>query len=78
MTSNKLTLSACCGTHGMQDGLTSSVYVLLPILAQNFGLGYVQIGLIRAANSGAMWLLEIPAGILSERYGERRLLGLIK
>ena len=73
-TSNKLTLSACCGTHGMQDGLTSSVYVLLPILAQNFGLGYVQIGLLQAANSGAMWLLEIPAGILSERYGERRLL----
>ena len=73
-TSNKLILSACCSTHVIQDGLTSSIYVLLPILAQNFGLGYMQIGLIRAVNSGAMWLLEIPAGILSERYGERRLL----
>jgi len=74
ITSNKLTLSACCVTHGMHDGLSSSVYVLLPILAQHFGLGFSQIGLIRAAHSGAMWLLEIPAGILSERLGERRLL----
>ena len=74
LTSNKLLLSACCVTHGVQDGLSSSVYVMLPILAQHFGLGYMQIGLIRATHSGAMWLLEIPAGILSERFGERRLL----
>ncbi len=74
LTSNKLTLSACCVTHGMHDGLSSSVYVLLPILAQHFSLGFSQIGLIRAVYTGAMWLLEIPAGILSERLGERRLL----
>ena len=74
LTSNKLILSTCCGTHGVQDGLSSSVYVLLPILAQHFGLVYMQIGLIRATHSGAMWLLEFPAGILSERFGERRLL----
>ena len=74
LTSNKLTLSACCVTHGMHDGLSSSVYVLLPILAQHFSLGFSQIGLIRAVYTGAMWLLEIPAGILSERFGERRLL----
>ena len=58
----------------MHDGLSSSVYVLLPILAQHFSLGFSQIGLIRAVYTGAMWLLEIPAGILSERFGERRLL----
>ena len=58
----------------MHDGLSSSVYVLLPILAQHFSLGFSQIGLIRAVYTGAMWLLEIPAGILSERLGERRLL----
>ena len=74
ITSNKLTLSACCVTHGIHDGLSSSVYVLLPILAQHFSLGFSQIGLIRAVYTGAMWLLEIPAGILSERLGERRLL----
>ena len=74
LTSNKLTLSSCCVTHGMHDGLSSSVYVLLPILAQHFSLGFSQIGLIRAVYTGAMWLTEIPAGILSERIGERRLL----
>ncbi len=72
--SKKLTLSACCLTHGTHDGLSSSVYVLLPILAQNFSLGFSQIGIIRAVYTSAMWLLEIPAGILSESLGKRRLL----
>ena len=48
--------------------------MLLPILAQNFSLGFSQIGFIKAAYTSAMWLLEIPAGILSESLGERRLL----
>jgi MFS family permease len=69
-----LTLATCCGAHGLQDGLTSLVYVLLPILAQSFGLSYSQIGIIRAANSSAMTLFEIPSGIMSERIGERTLL----
>lgn len=69
-----LTLATCCGAHGLQDGLTSLVYVLLPILAQSFGLNYSQVGIIRAANSSAMALFEIPSGILSERIGERVLL----
>ena len=58
----------------MHDGLSSSVYVLLPILAQHLSLGFSQIGLIRAVYTGAMWIIEIPAGILSERLGESRLL----
>ena len=71
---HKRLLATCAAVHGLQDGLTASIYVLLPVLAQSFGLGYAQIGAIRAVHSGAMWLLEIPAGILSERVGERRLL----
>ena len=67
-------LVSCAGVHGVQDGLTSTIYVLLPILAQSFGLGYAQIGTIRAVHSGLMWLLEIPAGILSERLGQHKLL----
>lgn len=69
-----LTLATCCGTHGLQDGLSASVYVLLPVLAQAFGLSYSQIGVIRAANNTAMSLFEIPSGMLSERLGERTLL----
>ncbi len=70
----KLTLAACCGTHGVQDGLTASIYVLLPVLAQTFGLGYAQVGMIRAVHGGAMWVLELPSGMLSERFGQRGLL----
>ena len=70
----KLTLAACCATHGVQDGLTASIYILLPILAQAFGLTFAQVGLVRAAHSGAMGLLELPSGVLSERFGQRRLL----
>ena len=70
----RLTLAACCGTHGVQDGLTASIYVLLPILAQAFGLGFAQVGMVRAVHSGAMGLLELPSGMLSERFGQRRLL----
>ena len=70
----RLTLAACCATHAVQDGLTASIYVLLPILAQAFGLGFAQVGLVRAVHSGAMGLLELPSGMLSERFGQRRLL----
>jgi MFS family permease len=67
-------LVAACGAHLIQDGLVALQYVLLPILAQTFSLNYVQIGLLRAVSSGAMTALEIPAGVLAERFGEARLL----
>lgn len=60
--------------HGLQDGLTSTVFVLLPILGQHLGLSYAQVGFIRAANVSAMSLLEFPSGVLAERFGERPLL----
>ncbi len=46
----------------------------MPILAQAFGLSYAQVGIIRAANNCASSLLEMPSGVLSERFGERKLL----
>jgi len=64
----------CCGAHFVQDGLTSAIYVLLPILAQAFGLSYAQVGLVKAAHTGAMLVLELPSGILSEKLGIRPLL----
>ena len=73
-TLKKSILVVSSGVHATQDGLTSTVYVLLPVLAQSLGLSYAQVGIIRAVYSGMMWLLEIPAGILSERFGEQRLL----
>ena len=49
-------------------------YVLLPVLAQSLGLSYTQIGLLKAVSSSAMALLEIPSGILAEKFGEKSLL----
>lgn len=70
----RLTLATCCGVHSLQDGLSATLYVLLPVLAQAFGLSYSQVGVIRATNNAAMGLFEIPSGVLSERLGERSLL----
>lgn len=67
-------LVAACGAHFLQDGLVALQYVLLPILAQAFGLNYAQVGFLRAVSNSAMTLLEIPAGVLAERFGETRLL----
>jgi FSR family fosmidomycin resistance protein-like MFS transporter len=50
------------------------LYVLLPLVAQAFGLNYAQVGLIRTANRAALSILQLPAGMLAERYGERHLL----
>ena len=72
--SRRRILIASCGAHFIQDGLVALQYVLLPILAQAFGLNYSQVGFLRAVSNGAMTLLEIPAGVLSERFGETRLL----
>jgi MFS family permease len=71
---SRTTLSACCGAHIVHDGLTDVLYVLLPLVAQAFGLNYAQVGLIRTANRAAMSALQLPAGVLAERYGERILL----
>lgn len=73
-TRQKLTLAACCGAHASQDGLTATTYVLLPVIAQSLGLGYGQVGILSAAQISAMWLLELPAGVLAERFGAARLL----
>ena len=71
-----ISLATACGVHAIQDGLYATVYVLLPVIAPVFGLSYVQVGSVRAAFSAAMTLLQIPSGMLAERFGERLLLTL--
>ena len=67
-------LAACCAAHTLHDGLSDVTYVLLPLLAQTFGLTLAQVGLIRAAHRAAMAAFQIPAGLFAERFGERNLL----
>ncbi len=70
----RATLAACGGAHAVHDGLHDSLYVLLPLWSQAFGLSLVQVGVLKAAYSGAIAAFQVPAGLLAERTGERILL----
>ncbi len=67
-------LAAACSIHFVHDGFSDILYVLMPIWANEFRLTFVQVGIIRTVYSGAMAAFQIPAGLLAERWGERRLL----
>src|SRR5881628_1160187 len=67
-------LAAACSIHFVHDGFSDILYVLLPIWASEFRLTFAQVGIIRTAYSGGMAAFQIPAGLLAERWGERRLL----
>jgi MFS family permease len=67
-------LAAACSIHFVHDGFSDILYVLLPLWATEFRLTFAQVGLIRTAYSGGMAAFQIPAGLLAERWGERRLL----
>ncbi|HKU71099.1 MAG TPA: MFS transporter [Burkholderiales bacterium] len=73
---SKRTLATCCTAHVMHDGFSDVTYVLLPLLAQTFGLSLSQVGMIRSAHRVAMAAFQLPAGLIAERFGERNLLAL--
>lgn len=54
--------------------MSSTIYVLLPILAQAFGFSYAQVGVLKGLKSLSQAALEICSGWMSERIGERRLI----
>jgi FSR family fosmidomycin resistance protein-like MFS transporter len=73
-TKSRRALGSCCAAHTLHDGLSDVTYVLLPLLAQTFGLSLAQVGFIRSAHRTAMAAFQIPAGLFAERFGERNLL----
>ena len=74
--SGRRVLAACCGAHALHDGYSDLLYVLLPVWQAEFGLALAQIGLLRSIYSGAMAAVQVPAGLLAEKLGERGLLAL--
>lgn len=70
----KSALSVGCTAHVVQDGLSATIYVLLPVLAQSFGLSYTQVGLFKGLKSLAQAALEMGSGLLTERFGELRVI----
>lgn len=67
-------LAAACAAHFLHDGFADTVYILLPVWASEFGLSFAEVGFLRTLYSGGMALFQIPAGLLAERFGERRIL----
>src|SRR4051794_36729173 len=70
------TMGVACGAHVLHDGYTDLLYVLLPIWQAQFGLGYAEVGILRALFAGSMASLQVPAGMLAERIGGPLVLGL--
>ena len=69
-------LASCSAAHASHDGLADALLVLLPLWAQAFGLSLTQTGALKSAFYAAMSAGQIPFGLISERFGERRLLAL--
>jgi len=67
-------LGTCGGAHFLHDGLSDALYVLLPLWAETFGLSLAQVGVLKTVFTAAQASFQLPAGFLSERIGECRLL----
>jgi FSR family fosmidomycin resistance protein-like MFS transporter len=72
--SRRTTLAMSCLAHAVQDGMTATIYVLLPVLAQSLGLNLSEVGLFKGLKGFAQGMLEIASGFLSERFGDKTLL----
>src|SRR5258707_4233935 len=72
--STRRILGTTLGAHVLHDGFADLLYVLLPVWQAEFGLALAQIGMLKTVYSGVMAGLQVPAGVLAERFGERLLL----
>jgi MFS family permease len=70
---SRVLLVAAC-VHTCNDAMFAVMYPLLPLIAADLGLSYAEVGLVRAFYSGASGILQLPAGIMAERWGEYALL----
>jgi hypothetical protein len=62
-------LWVACGAHALHDGLTDTLYLLLPMWQAQFALSYAAIGILRALYTGAMAGFQVPATLT---YGSVR------
>ena len=69
-------LGVAGGAHALHDGYTDLVYVMLPIWQAEFGLTYAAVGILRSLFSGTLAGLQVPSGLLAERFGAARVLAL--
>jgi MFS family permease len=71
----KVLVSGCL-FHIFHDSIADGMAVLLPFWRAAFDLSLAQVGLVITCFEGATAIFQVPAGLLGERFGERRLLTL--
>ena len=64
-------LAACGLAHFAHDGFSDTIYLLLPVWAENFGLSHAEVGILKTVFSGSLASSQLPAGLLAERWGAR-------
>jgi len=67
-------LLAAAALHACNDAFFYVLYPLLPFIAAELGLSYTEVGLVNTAFAGSSGLLQLPAGLLGQRWGEYALL----
>ena len=67
-------LLVAASVHTCNDAMFAVMYPLLPLIAADLGLSYGEVGLVKALYSGASAILQLPAGVMAERWGEYALL----
>jgi FSR family fosmidomycin resistance protein-like MFS transporter len=67
-------LLVAAAVHTCNDAFFAVMYPLLPLIAADLGLSYAQVGLVKALFSGSSGVLQLPAGVMAERWGEYALL----
>jgi MFS transporter, FSR family, fosmidomycin resistance protein len=70
----KISLVSGSALHSFHDGIADGLAVFLPLWQASFGLSLTQVGLMVTCFEGATGFFQIPAGLLGERFGERKLL----
>src|SRR4029077_10745463 len=77
MSSEQRRAAAVAGVaHALHDGYTDLIYIMLPLWQTEFGLTYAALGALRSMCLGAMACLQIPAGLVAERFGAPLILAL--
>lgn len=69
-----LTLWTCSSLHTVNDAFFAVIYPLLPLLADELHLSYAEVGLVKTSFSVASSALQVPVGLLAERWAEYGLL----
>ncbi|MCH8097709.1 MAG: MFS transporter [Proteobacteria bacterium] len=71
----RATLATASAAHVVHDGFSNLILLFLPVWAAELHLSLTQVGLLRAAYMGTLGFLQLPAGLLAEKYGPRTMLG---